>query len=165
MNESWVKIDDYFYEVSNLGNIRSSITGKLKSKNKHKSGYVSVSLWKDNKEKRVLVHRLVAKYFIGEISGMEVNHKNFNKEDNSVFNLEIITKIENVNHAKIGKRFKGNIKAKGESNPSCKLTTETVLAIRLDKKNGLSKKELLAKYPIKKSQLWNITSGKSWYHV
>lgn len=47
-----------------------------------------------------LVHRLVATAFIGTIpKGKEVNHKNGNKQDNRVDNLEVVTHKENMNHA------------------------------------------------------------------
>jgi hypothetical protein len=45
------------------------------------------------------VHRLVAEHFIGNIGkGLEVNHKDLNKHNNHIDNLEIVTRRENLIH-------------------------------------------------------------------
>jgi hypothetical protein len=69
----------------------------------HKSGYLYTGLFVDTPtgKKRVWrrVHRLVASHFIGEIlPKMVINHKNFNKADNHVDNLEIVTSSQNRQH-------------------------------------------------------------------
>ena len=55
-----------------------------------------------------LVHRLVASTFIPNTDKKktEVNHKDFDKSNNRVSNLEWVTKAENVDHARKGKRYK-----------------------------------------------------------
>lgn len=60
----------------------------------------------ENKTYNFYIHRLVAKYFIGDIpSGYVVNHKDGNKLNNHYSNLEIVTYSENIRHAdKIGLR-------------------------------------------------------------
>jgi hypothetical protein len=69
----------------------------------HKSGYLYTGLFVDTPtgKKRVWkrVHRLVAQHFIGEIGDkMVINHKNFDKSDNHVDNLEIVTSSQNRQH-------------------------------------------------------------------
>ena len=164
MIETWKRINETDYEVSSFGLVRHIKNG-IKKINIHKNGYASVSIWSKGKEKRLLVHRLVAMSFIGEIKDLEVNHKDFNKLNNSVDNLEIVTSAQNIKHAKDGKRFKGNKLISGEKNPSAKLTIEEVLIIRKMKSNGSKYAEILSKFNIKKSQLTNIVYGKSWKNV
>lgn len=64
-------------------------------------GYVRVGLQKDGKERKVFLHRIVMESFSDEIpEGCEVNHKNLNKQDNRLENLEWTSHCENMNHAK-----------------------------------------------------------------
>jgi hypothetical protein len=164
MNEKWKKIGETDYEVSSFGSVRHIKNG-IKKQNVHKNGYASVSIWFNGKEKRMLVHRIVAKAFIGNVDKLEVNHKDFNKLNNFVGNLEIVTSYQNIKHAKDGKRFKGNKLISGEKNPSSKLTSKEVILIRKMKLDNFKYAEILSKFDIKKSQLSNILSGKSWKNV
>ena len=62
-----------------------------KQKNK---GYLMVNLWENGKQKKLLLHRLVAHNFIGDPSGMIVDHIDRNVENNNVKNLRIINIFE-----------------------------------------------------------------------
>lgn len=98
------------YEVSNLGRVRglrSNYNGKAKTVVKphilkfgNNKGYCRVILL-DNAGKRhsKSVHRLVATAFIGDCTGLEINHKDGNKKNNVVDNLEICNKSYNTIHA------------------------------------------------------------------
>ena len=103
--EEWRQIEGYegYYEVSNLGNIRSvdrvvpqknncvkAIHGRLIRQSTHyKTGYKSVMLSKNGVHKRLSVHRLVGKAFLPNPDNLpEINHKDENKANNSVDNLE-----------------------------------------------------------------------------
>jgi len=59
-------------------------------------GYIRISL---GKRKSFFIHRLIALCFIGE-SSLEVNHKNGNKLDNRLSNLEYVSRLDNMRHAK-----------------------------------------------------------------
>lgn len=83
------------YFASNDGRIRKG-NSKIMSLHETKSGYIHVQIMQEGKRFGCGVHRLVAKAFLGEIEGMEVAHINFEKKDNRVENLEIVTRAENM---------------------------------------------------------------------
>lgn len=91
-NEEWLLIKDYEnYQVSSLGRIKSLKYGKEKIRKQRKinNGYLTINLWKEGIMKSCLVHRLVANAFIPNPSNLKcVNHKDENKENNCVDNLE-----------------------------------------------------------------------------
>lgn len=109
--EIWKDVKDFegFYQVSNLGNIRSiPRNGTVKNyrilKPNNVKGYYQVSLQKKGKKKYMKVHRLVAEAFIENTQNKrEVNHIDGNKLNNKLTNLEWVTSSENQKHAfKIG---------------------------------------------------------------
>jgi len=102
------------YQVSNLGRVKSLRFNKEKilkgTKGFH--GYITVSLFKNKQRKTKKVHQIVAESFLNHRScGLElvVNHKNFNKQDNRVDNLEVVTQRQNTNqkHIKSSSRYIG----------------------------------------------------------
>ena len=117
------------YEVSNLGNVRSiermvnnrlgnglrKSPAKLLKQGKSKSGYLIVSFCVDGVKSNHTVHRLVARAFIeNESNKPQVNHKDGNKHNNCVSNLEWATVSENAKHAYSvlnAFHYKRNIKA------------------------------------------------------
>lgn len=94
--EQWKTVKGYegLYEVSNLGNVKSlnyRHTGRerILKPGKVGGGYLQVQLCKNGKRKMLLVHRLVAAAFIPNPEGLpEINHKDENKTNNCVENLE-----------------------------------------------------------------------------
>lgn len=99
--EQWKQVIGYegLYEVSNYGNVRNANSGHVLSQSNTTTGYKKVELYK-NGRKSLKVHRLVAFAFINNVDGKPyINHKNGNKADNRVENLEWSTQKENVNHA------------------------------------------------------------------
>ena len=107
--EEWKDIKGYEgkYQVSNIGNVKSlnyNHTHKEKILKLGKADsffkYCTVDLFKDGKHNRHFVHRLVAQEFIPNPNNLpQVNHKDGNKLNNKVTNLEWITQSENVKHA------------------------------------------------------------------
>lgn len=113
--EIFKKIEGYEdYQVSNLGNIKSFNFGKEKilKPQLHIKGYYQILFYKNKKAKMFKIHQLVAIAFLNhKPSGMDlvVNHKDFNKLNNNVENLEIVTQRENTNlkHLKSSSKYTG----------------------------------------------------------
>lgn len=88
-----------------------SPSGKIRKLYRWESGYLGIGiLTKSGKKKIFRVHRLVAEAFIQNSSGkMQVNHKNGDKTDNCVDNLEWCTQSENMRHCidTLGRRTRG----------------------------------------------------------
>jgi len=113
--EVWKNVPNYErYQISNLGNVKSlnyKGTGneKVLKKVKTKRGYYTVMFSKDGKVKLFNIHKLVAIVFLNHIPNGQkkvVNHKNFNRLDNHVDNLEIITNRENTNQKHLSSESK-----------------------------------------------------------
>lgn len=99
--EKWKPIDDYpGYFVSDAGLVYSKRKGGLLN-TADRNGYRKVNLFQNKKCKTFYVHTLVAKAFIPNPENKEVvNHKNGDRTDNRVENLEWVTRPENNQHAK-----------------------------------------------------------------
>ena len=99
MIEEWREINDFTeYHVSSIGNVMNK-HGRILKFLINKGGYNTVVLTKNRKQKRFLVHRLVAESFLKkDCSDTEVNHINGIKTDNRVCNLEWCTRSENQRH-------------------------------------------------------------------
>ena len=107
--EEWRVINDFHnYSVSNLGNLMNNKTGKF-LKSCVKGGYLNITLINDKIKKTFKVHRLVALAFIENTENKtDVNHKNKNKLDNTLSNLEWMTRKENNQHRSIDLIYKTN---------------------------------------------------------
>ena len=88
------------YEVSTFGEIRNKENKNVLKIRYNNRGYSIVDLYKDKKRHTVLVHREVAFAFLEKHkSANQINHKDGNKSNNIVSNLEWVTQSENMKHA------------------------------------------------------------------
>ena len=108
----WKDIPGYegLYQVSNTGQVRSLGNNKSKKTKILKTmadtkGYKRLTLYKNSKKKTYKVHRLVAQAFIPNPNDLpEVNHKDENKANNAVWNLEWCTHEYNMNFGTVKER-------------------------------------------------------------
>lgn len=111
--EIWKNIEGYegLYQVSNLGRVKSldkylpDTLGRVSFRKEkiicqlQRGGYLAVQIWKKGKNKKFLVHRLVATAFIPNPDNLpQVNHKDENKANNNVDNLEWCTHQYNMDY-------------------------------------------------------------------
>lgn len=114
---------DGIYSVSNYGEVRNNKTGKLMKLRKNEKGYLRTNLTTNGNQKSVRVHRLVAQAFIPNPENKpQVNHIDFDKENNCVNNLEWVTNKENTQYSVCNRIFPGQQKKRnnktGERNIS-----------------------------------------------
>lgn len=98
--EIWKKIDGFeTYSVSNRGQVRNDVTGRILSLFDKHNGYKMTTLYNAGKSHKFQVHRLVALAFIPNPGNLpQVNHINEIKTDNRVENLEWCTAQYNTNY-------------------------------------------------------------------
>lgn len=172
MKEIWKNIDGFDnYKISNFGRIKSLNYYNKTNKEKimkpyiQPNGYNKITLWKNKKSYQFYVHRLVAQTFIPNPNNLEtVNHKDENKSNNKVSNLEWMTQGDNVNYNNGRKRrvetLLKNKKTYGSNNSKAK----AVYCFELNKSwNSIS--EAADELGINKSTLRhginNIRNGKN----
>ncbi|HAJ4242157.1 TPA: HNH endonuclease [Escherichia coli] len=122
-------IDGYVgrYKITSDGYVISVLKNKVLSHGTKPGGYAFVGLYPGMRGKPSyrMVHRLVAEAFIPNPQNKpEVNHKDGNKQNNAVANLEWVTRNENASHG-----FDNGLLVHGFSHHSSKLTPEQVMGI------------------------------------
>jgi hypothetical protein len=154
-----------FYKVSSDGKVKSISrlwSPKETILKSSKKVYERVGLSRKQKVYWISVHRIVARAFLGEPHGLQVNHKNGNKFDNRVENLEYCTPKENMLHAyKIGLRKKYF----GEEHCGSKLDKKKVKFIRSYPKIRGSSAFLAKKYNVSHGTIYRILYNQIWVGV
>lgn len=168
------------YQANQNGEIFSLIKNMVMKQRVHKCGYMMVGLTKNNKQRVVLVHKLICMTFVGEaLPGFCVHHKNHDKKDNRLSNLEYMNRsLHAAMHVKethaLGK-IKGSFKTrlyrkgmsanKGAMNGRAKLNDEKVLEIRKMIASHIKVKDIAKMYHVNTSAIYDIKNGKKWTHV
>ena len=136
------------YEIDIFGNVYSLKRKKYLKAMTNKFGYkfVRIRLGHTNLYKIKFIHNLVGDAFLGQNSEMDINHKDGNKSNNILENLEYVTRSENLKHA----YSKGLRKMK--------LNYDSILNIRNSKETGVS---LSKKYGVSTAMISLIRNKKS----
>lgn len=173
MEEIWKDIKGYegYYQVSNLGNVRSLdrkigsriLKGRGVKAVTDKDGYLMAHLSRNGKATYFRIHRLVAISFIQNKENLkEINHKDENKTNNRVDNLEWCTTRYNINHG--SRNAKVSLALSGERSRTHKLSEAHVREIR-EAKGKLTRKELAKRYSVSESQIGRIWTRKEWKNI
>ena len=184
ISETWKDIPGYegIYQASNLGKVRSldrfenfdnragnkiSIRRRKGRVLKHmiRKGYCSVWIRKNGSSTTKGCHHLVALAFLGvpphkvgnHLGGYQVNHKDCNKQNNRVENLEWVTREENIKHGQ-----KHNLFAHGENVKHAKLTEKDVLEILESQLNTV---QLGKMYGVSNVMVGLIKRKKAWRYL
>ena len=156
--EEWKPIPGFFglYEASTYGRIRNT-RGKILKTYKINSGYHCLKFTVNNVRTTHLVHRLVAITFLGTFTTRkEVNHIDGNKQNNSIKNLEWVTRDENMQHASINGLLPTEFR-----NAKCKLSNKQVEEIRKKYKPFIYTNKMLSEeYGVSITHIKSIIKGR-----
>lgn len=174
--EEWRPIKGYegFYEVSSLGRVRSldrvvkckngncqKFFGKIMKPRTNKDGYLTVALSMNNKQKSKQIHRLVAITFLPNPKKLpQVNHRDCNKQNNYVDNLEWCSCQENIQHA-----LKTGVVKQGSEHHNAKLSKQQVQEIRAIYKPRSKEYNayiLARKYNVSRATIWRIITKNTY---
>lgn len=147
------------YLISKSGKIYSTLTDSyLKYDNSTRYSKVKLMDRRLGKPISLLVHRLVAIQFIPNPRNLpEVNHKDGNRFNNSVYNLEWCTAEYNKRHAKECELYRVE-----EDNPRAKLTKEQVIDIYMEYDKNKNKSYIARKYNVSDALIGEIVRGVRW---
>lgn len=171
MKEKWKKVKNYPYKVSNCGRVKrnkiggnNTHIGKILKPGIDGWGYLQVNLCKNGKYRTIKIHKLVAQAFLGPCpKDKEVNHKDGNKQNPHIDNLEYITGSDNMKHAY---RLGLQKSKKGQDNPSAKLKKKDVLEIRkLYETEKYFQRELAMRFNVTILSISRIINNKTWSHI
>lgn len=174
--EKWkdIKGTNGMYQISSKGRVKglprtvmrkdgirgSALKERILKGAQNSSGYITVTLPQGS----FFVHRLVAEAFIDNpLDKEQVNHKDGDKFNNSVSNLEWMSPKENSRHGfalEVNKML--NV---GSKNPSSKLNENQVVEIKMLLQSGKTSKELSEEYGVSYGCIRAIKVGESWAHV
>lgn len=160
LTEDWKAVKGFEgHEVSNLGNVRRD--GVLLVQAIKETGYRRVTLKTAQGKCQRYVHRLVAEAFIGDRpEGMEVNHIDGNKANNTPVNLEYVTHAENVRHA-----HETGLCKRGEQAGTSKYTEKQVRRAHELVASGWKYREAADEAGVHFSFVCDVCSGRAWKHL
>lgn len=160
MDLVWKPVPNFpAYEVSNRGDIRRG--GRVLKVQEHR-GYSRVQVWKDAKPFSLRVHRAVCEAFNGPCpaEGMEVEHLDHDKRNNTPANLRWASHAENIRRG-----VRDGIHPRGENVGQAVLTEDQVRVIKNTPRYYGCCDDLAAEFGVAKQTIGHIRSGLTWRHV
>ena len=152
------------YEVSQNGEVRNATTKHIKSLRKSERGYLRVTLYPSGKT--YSIHRLVAITWLDNNNKLpSVNHKDGNKLNNKVSNLEWCTPKENTRHAIDVIKTMIPVNWIWDKNPLVTLDYGLVYSIKYGVLNKLSAKTLAMMFGLREETFRKILRNETWDHV
>lgn len=158
----WKCIPDFSaYAVSNYGEVRNNLTDYI-LKPFIRGKYPCVELYGVRNKKQVYIHLLVARAFIGvKPEGHQVNHKDGNKNNNRIENLEYVTPSTNMFHSSMF-----GLAVTGERHYCHKLTEAKVLEIRDRYKEGnVTVRALAREYGVTQRTMQQVIEKSTWRFI
>lgn len=182
MEEQWIDIRRYetLYQVSNFGQVKSlaritkNSSGKtqtvrekiLKPTIEKATGYPRISLWKNGQRTKLYIHALVANAFIPNPQHKpQVNHKDSNRANNHVGNLEWVTNAENLSHAKQKGRMANPPIHRGENHHNTTLTENDIKRIRDMSSKGNKYPVIAELFKVSSVTIGRIVRRVVWRHI
>lgn len=172
--ESWREITDFpDYAVSDLGRVMrivdskcGSTAGSTLSLSPYKNGYSMVHLWNGDTRAKIYVHDLVLSAFAGlRPNGHVCNHKDSNRANNNIANLEWVTQSANVKHCYDSGRREPII-MRGENNGNSKLKDGEIWLIKKLLASGIvTQKNIGRMFRVTQAQVSLIKTGIRGSHV
>lgn len=152
------------YRVNERGTVVSYARGKRRRLRIFRDGrgYPAVSIYRDGKERRVNVHRVVLETFVGPCpAGMETRHLDGNPANNRLDNLRYGTPAENQSD-----RIRHGTDGRGERNGRAKLAEwQAVEALWLYENVTQNRAEIARRLGVGPTAVSRILTGESWAHL
>lgn len=143
------------YEVSDLGRVRSLLSGRVLKTSLDLNGYPIITFKKP--KTTIRVHQLVLRAFLGPAEGRVVRHRKAPKSNVVLSNLEYGTQKDNA-----ADRRRDGTELFGSAKPFARLSEDRISAIREDPR---VQREIAAEYGVHQAVISRIKTGKAWRHV
>lgn len=165
---NYSKIRKNSYAIEEDGRVWSKYAKKYMKTSIDKDGYSTIALKNDrNTYSRFGIHRLlmIAFFPIDNMEDMQVNHKDGNKQNNCLSNLEWVTCEQNLKHAR-DNNLNTTFGQKGNKHPNSKISEQDAKVIIQIHKEGKTYKEILQVIPnATKSIINSIAHNRTWKHL
>ncbi len=181
MEEKWSPVVGWesLYEVSSRGRVRSLDRvvknypdctrvwrGRYLKATPSNAGYPIISMSNSGLVKNRMVHQLVAASFIPNTHNKpHINHKDGDKTNNNMENLEWCTHKENMQHGFATGLIPKRVNLKGEKSMAAKLTDFDVVEIKRRLSLGHTCASIERDYVVGESAIREISKGRSWSHI